>query len=88
MLARTFNAQEGERLLETFLYQHKLHSVNKNPPCYKNPNNPSNTDVILTNYPKSFFKTDTILTGQSDFHKLVLSVFKKRLRNLSLKKYI
>ena len=31
---------------------------------------------MLTNSPKSFFKTETVFTGISDFHKLVLSVFK------------
>ena len=75
MLAGDFNAQEGERLLDTFLYQHELHSINNDLTCYKNPNNPGNIDFIRTNCSKSFFKTDTILTGLSDFHKLVLSVF-------------
>ena len=27
--AEDFNAQEGQRLLDTFLYQHELHSINK-----------------------------------------------------------
>ena len=75
VLAGDFNTQERERLLDTFLYQHELHSIKRNPTCYKNPNNPSNIDLILTNC-SSFFKTDTILTGLSDFHKLVLFVFK------------
>ena len=61
---------------DTFLYQHELTSINRNPTCYKNPNNPSCIDHILTNSPKSFFKTETVFTGLSDFHKLVLSVFK------------
>ena len=38
-LAGNFNAQEGEQLLHTFLYQHELHSINKNPTCYKNVSN-------------------------------------------------
>ena len=50
---------------DTFLYQHELTSINRNPTCYKNPNNPS--DIL---------KTETIFTRLSDFHKLVLSVFK------------
>ena len=58
---------------DTFLYQHELTSINRNPTCYKNPNNPSCIDHILTNSPKSFFKTETVFTGLSDFHKLVLS---------------
>ena len=55
VLAGDFNVQEGERLLDTFLYQHELHSINKNPTCYKNSNNPSNIDLILTNCSKDFF---------------------------------
>ena len=76
MLARDFKAEEGERLLDTFLYQHYLHSINKNPTCYKNPNNQSNIDLILTNCSKNIFKTDIIFTGLSAFDKLVLSLFK------------
>ena len=70
------NAQVGEKSFYTFLYQHELTSIDRNPTCYKNQNNPSCIDHILTNSPKSFFKTETVFTGLSDFHKLVLSVFK------------
>ena len=75
-LAGDFNAQVVEKSFDSFLYQHELTSINRNPTCYKNPNNPSCIDHILTNSPKSFFKTETVFTGLSDFHKLVLSVFK------------
>ena len=71
-----FNVQEGKWLLDTFLYQHELHSVNKNSTCYKHSTNPSNIDLILTNCSKSFSKMDRLFTGLSDFHKLVLSVSK------------
>ena len=67
VLTGDLNAQVGEKSFDTFLYQHELASINRNPTCYKNPNNPS---------PKSFFKTETGFTGLSDFYKLVLSVFK------------
>ena len=76
VLASDLNAQVGEKSFDTFLYQHQLTSISRNPTCYKNPNNPSCIDHILTNSPKSFFKTETVFTGLSDFHKLVLSVFK------------
>ena len=33
-------------------------------------------DFILSNRPKGFVKTNTFFPGLSDFHKLVLSVFK------------
>ena len=34
-------------------------------------------DFILTNNPRWFYKMNTFFTGLSDFHKLVLSVFKQ-----------
>ena len=88
VLAGDFNTQEGERLLRNFLNQHELHSINKNPICYKNPNNPSNIDLILTNCSKSFFKTETIFTGLSNFHKIVLSVFKTTFRKFKPKEIV
>ena len=33
-------------------------------------------DHILTNSPNSFFITETVFTRLSDFHKLVLSIFR------------
>ena len=88
MLAGCFNAQEGEKLLETFLNQHELHSINKNPTCYKNASNLSNKDLILTNSSKRFCRTDPIFTGLSDFHKLVLSVFKATFKKPKLKEIV
>ena len=73
---RDFNVQEGEELLDTFLYQHEFSSIKKIPSCYKNPSNPSNIDLILPSCTKHIFKTDTIFAGLSDFCKLVLSLFK------------
>ena len=78
LITGDFNAQEGEKCLDTFLYQHELKSLNKEATYYKNPNKPSWIDVILTNSPRSFFSTETYFTGLSDCHKLVLSVFKTK----------
>ena len=69
-----FNAQEGEKCLDTFLYQQELKSLNKEAICYKNPNKPSCIDLILANSSRSFFNTETYFTGLSDCHKLVPSV--------------
>ena len=77
LLVGDSNAQIGEKTcLDTFLYQHELKNVNKEPTRYKNSENPSCIDFILTNNPRSFFKTRTLFTRSSDFHKLVFSVFK------------
>ena len=55
--------------------------VNK-PTCFKNPNNPSNIDLILTNKPRSFQNTSAIETGLSDFHKLTATVLKTNFAKL------
>ena len=77
LLIGDFNAQIGESHLDTFLYQHYLASINKEPTCYKNSENPSCIGFIMSNRPKRFFKTTTVFTGLSDFHKLVLSDIKR-----------
>ena len=77
LITGDFNAQEREKCLDTFLYQHELKSLNKEATCYKNPNKPSRIDLILKNSPRSFFNTETYFTGLSDCLKLVLSAFKR-----------
>ena len=46
------------------------------------------TDFILTNNPRSFFKTSALFTGLSDFHKLVMSVLKTTFRKSKPKEII
>ena len=76
MITGDFNPKEGEKYLDTFLYQHELKSLSKEANCYKNPNKPNCTDLILTDSPHSFFNTKSYFTGLSDCYKLALSVFK------------
>ena len=67
--------QEGERLLDTFSYQHELYGNNKIPTCYKNPNNPDNIDLTQINCPKKSFLGWTQFS-QINLTGLVLSIFK------------
>ena len=76
LLVGDFNAEIGETCLDTFLYQHQLKNVNKELICYKNSENLSWIDFILTNNPRSFSKTSSLFTGLWDVHNLVLFVFK------------
>ena len=76
LLSGDFNAELGETHLDTFLYQHDFKNINKEPTCFKNIDNPSCIDFFFTNSPKSFFNTDSFFIGLSDFHKMVLTVFK------------
>ena len=74
LITGDFNAQEGEKCLDIFLYQHELKSLNKEATCYKNPNKPRCIDLILTNSPSSFFNIEiyfTVFTGLSDCQKLI-----------------
>ena len=60
---------------------YNLHSLCHKSTCYKNPEKPSCIDLFLTNSPKSFQNTQTIETGLSDFHKLVVTTLKMYLPN-------
>jgi exonuclease III len=51
-----------------------LKNLIKNPTCFKNPQNPSLVDVILTQNPKVFKHSGTLETGLSDFHHLIYAV--------------
>ena len=65
-----------KHLLKHHLFQIKC--IIKKPTCYKNPDNPICIDLILTNYPKNFQELSTFEIGLSDFHKMVLTVFKSK----------
>ena len=62
-LTGDFNVEVGKKTFDTFLYHHELTSINRYPTCYKSPSNPSCIGHILTNSPKSFFKTVIVLKG-------------------------
>ena len=57
----------------------------KEPTCYKNPDNPTCIDLISKNCPKNFQQSSTLEPGLSDFHKMVLTVFKSEAPNLAPK---
>ena len=59
-----------------FCQRYSLVSIVNKLTCFKNPKNPSCIDLMLTNKQEKFLKAKTIETGLSDFHKMVLSVFK------------
>ena len=48
----------------------------KEPTYYKNPDNPSCIDIILTNNPKCFQSSCVVETGLSDFHRMKVTVMK------------
>ena len=58
-----------EQLLNTF----SLESLVTSPTCFKRVT-PTCIDLILTNYKQYFIKLQTLVTGISDFHALLLTI--------------
>ena len=46
------------------------------PTCFKNPQNPSSIDLMLTNKPRSFQNNLIIETGLFDHHKMTINVMR------------
>ena len=82
VLLGDFNACVDDEALQTFCKFYSLHSLIKQPAYFKNPENPSCTDLILTNKPRSFQTKCVIETGLSDFHRMTISVPKMNFRKL------
>ena len=66
--------------MKAFCDNYNLTSLIKQPTCYKNPNNPTCIDLILSNTPRRFQRSCVIETGLSDFHLMTLTVMKKSFR--------
>ena len=50
--------------------------------CYKNPENPSSTGLVLTNNLRSFRNSSVIEAGLSDFHRTVVTAMKTSFQRL------
>ena len=62
--------------MKDFCETYNLENLMTEPTCFKNPDNPSSIDVILTTRVSSFQNSMTIETGLSDHHKMATSVLK------------
>ena len=76
LLLGDFNCEEKTNFMNDFLCTYNFKNLVKKPTCFKNVNNPSTIDLILTNKNKSFYHTDVLETGLSDSHKLVFTILK------------
>ena len=76
LLVGDFNIEVGESPIDDFLYEYGAKSLVKDYTCFKSICNPSCIDLFLTNSSNSFQCTKAISTGLSDFHKMVVTVFK------------
>ena len=61
-----------------------LKSLIKVPTCYKNPENPSCIDLILTSKPRNFRNLSAIETWLSDFHKTMVTALRMQFCKLKL----
>ena len=76
LLLGDFNSEMSEAPMIEFCETYNLSNLIKGPTCFKNPQNPSSIDLILTNRPRSFQHSTTIETGLSDHHKLTITVMR------------
>ena len=86
LLVGDFNLETGIQNMESFMTENNCYSLIKEPTCFKSITNPSCIDLFLTNKKHSFQCSKTIETGLSDYHRLILTVFKTTYKKLSPKK--
>ena len=77
MLLGDWNSAVTEKVMKEFCETYDLTNLIKEPTCYKNPNNPSSIDIMLTNKKLSFQNSTSLETGLSDFHKMTITVMKR-----------
>ena len=68
------NAELADTVASDFCEIYNLKNIIREKTCFKNPNNPSCIDLIITNRPTSFQNSMVIETGLSDFHKMCVTV--------------
>jgi hypothetical protein len=71
-----FNAETKEDHMKEFCNNYHLTNLIKKATCYKNPDNPSCIDLMLTNRSSIFQNSVVIESGLSDFHKMTVTVLK------------
>ena len=69
-----FNAGVEYTDIKLFCSSYNLTSMVNEATCYKNSVKPTCIDLILTNCPGSFQDSCVLVTGLSDFHKMVVTV--------------
>ena len=74
VLLGDFNSDESELHISTFLNNCNAKNLVQDMTCFKNKDNPSCIDLVITNSPKNFQNTSVVTTGLSDFHKMVITV--------------
>ena len=60
LIVGDFNSEMTESAMENFCGTYHLHNLIKDPTCFENPDRPSCIDLLLTNFPKLFLKSQTL----------------------------
>ena len=81
-LVGDFNSEINYKCMNDFCESYNLSSLIRESTCYKNPENPSCTDLFLTNSPNSFQNSSVVETGLSDFHRMIVTVMKTSFHRL------
>ena len=76
LLMGDFNAEPNEPAISHFCEICNTKNIMKEKTCFKNLENPTCIDLILTNRPRSFQDSTVVETGLSDFHKICVTVMK------------
>ena len=66
-----------DNCIRDFCKSYNLKNLVRVPTCFKNPENLSCIDLILTNSAYSFQSSCATETGLSDFHKMTVAVMKE-----------
>ena len=74
-----------DKSTEAICSLNELSSLNDKQTCYKNFDNPTCIDLILTNRPNYFQHTNVFETGLSDFDVMVVTQFKMGFSKLAPK---
>ena len=77
ILLGDFNVEVEEKNVSEFMSVYSLRNLVKQKTCFKNPENASCIDLIVTNSPQSFQNSNVFETGLSDFQKLTTTVLKQ-----------
>ena len=67
ILIGDFNVSIDDPQIKSFCESYRFRSLTKDPTCFKNPENLSCTDLVLTNSPYNVQNYCIIVTGLSDF---------------------
>ena len=85
ILLDDFKVNIGDPWVEFFCNSYRFRSLIKDPTCFKNSENSSCIDLILTSNPYSFHNSCAIEIGLSDFHEIIIIVKKTTFQKMKPK---